>query len=171
MVNSSSTAALQPIQFSLGLSQNQELGLNIQYQVMIKRFMDKLFIVITDGQKFGNVISASFQRLDENIDDEILDNLQSDLDQDLPDGTGEVEDYKVEYNAQLLLGDKTQQKWLELFSQNFLRLLIKLPQYKDIQSILTTISTGSELKKIEPKRLFLLSKQLCTQIDEQLRNL
>lgn len=45
---------------------------------------------------------------------------------DPSDKPAEEEPYKVEYSGQLLLGDRDNQKWLELLAQNLLKSLLKL---------------------------------------------
>ena len=99
----------------------------------MKRFNEgKLLLVITDGQRFGNVISCQAVKTATNDEGDLGDD---DLDNDmmLNDGGDEILDgdeeahtqqqEKVEYQASLLLGDRKQQDFLVLFAQTLLRQL------------------------------------------------
>ena len=80
-----------------------EYGINLKYEAVVKRFSDKLLIVLTDGAKFGNIISASYTKFDSNMDDDLDNNF--DLDSGLQEDE-QSEDFKIEYNGTLLLGDR-----------------------------------------------------------------
>ncbi len=100
-------------------------------------------LVITDGQRFGSVVSATMKKLDleegEEGDMMIMGGGQLKHDPELDDPEAEDESYKVEYVGQLLLGDRQNQKWLELFASNMLREMVKIPKYSEIQSLIVTI--------------------------------
>ena len=116
----------------------------------MKRFAEgKLLVVITDGKKFGNVVSVHCQRVTQQEGDEADEELSrmlmlqgaqmsdgfEDLDEmDRRNGGEEkkvVEDEEeqdqFEYSSTLLLGDRTQQPWLHLFSSSLLQTLLTLP--------------------------------------------
>ena len=71
-------------------------------------------IVISDGQRFGNIITASYQKLHENVDEMMM--MDSELNDNQDHLNQDDEDYNIEYNSHLLLGDRDLSKWLELFA-------------------------------------------------------
>ncbi|CDW89308.1 UNKNOWN [Stylonychia lemnae] len=141
----------------------KDKGVEVSFDAVVQRFSEKLLIVITDSQKFGNVISASYQRLDEQ--DQMM-NMDPDLNEDL-DHQEDNEDFKVEYSGHLLLGDREIQKWLELFAQNLLKCLLELSSYRDIQSIVLTLQFSS-LRKIDKKIQLQLQKLMIDKIKSHL---
>jgi len=75
---------------------------------LIKRFSEKLLVNITDGQKFGNVLCSSYQKLDREA--ETLDMMgygMGDMNQENDEEFQEENDRKEEYSGYLLLGDRS----------------------------------------------------------------
>ena len=78
--------------------------------IAVKRFSNKLMVVISDNDKFGNVIEVSLE--EPSPDTEMMAMMEMDLN-DANDGS--KGDDSQEVNACLLLGDKSVQEYLELF--------------------------------------------------------
>ena len=95
---------------------------------VLKRFLEgKLLLVITDGQRFGNVLTCQVVKTATNEgdlgdEDEFNDMMMNDGGDVILDGDeNNAQQEKVEYPASLLLGDRKQQDFLLLFAQTLLK--------------------------------------------------
>ena len=129
----------QACQFKLHLK-----AMSVTYELCMKRFQEKLLIVVTDGQKFGNVLSASYTKSDEAGIDMMMD-MRDEF-------TGQQSTDDLEFTSMLLLGDRKQQQMLELLTQALLQTLITFPQFQEVKTILLTIQTNDEVRKLDTQQ-------------------
>ena len=103
-----------------------------------------MLLVITDGERFGNVVSC--QAIADNREDEMM--MLSPFGEALAqDDDEEGEDSKPEYNSTLLLGDRGLSDWLQLFSQQALGLMRQSKAFKETKSLLLTMAVPLKLKQ------------------------
>ena len=144
-------------------------------------------MVISDGEKFGNVLSCT--AVASANGDNPMDPEDEDLMMMTPfsfgsqakvaDGNSESvkddkdqereEESKIEYNSQLLLGDRGLNDWLSLFSQQLLKTLsteINTPLFKGVKSMLLTTTVPPKLKLAGKKDQFCVMKDLNKLIKE-----
>lgn len=81
--------------------------LNTTFEVFLKKFTDKLLVIITNGEKFGNIISASYQKLDRETEVSDIMGFSNDVDEFDDEEFNEEQDHKEEFSGCLLLGDRS----------------------------------------------------------------